>query len=59
MGAFLERYGAMVLGVLNGFDRLVLRGILRPLSVLAGMRYFLWKKGVRVRREAATGGQSW
>jgi hypothetical protein len=42
----LERYGAMILGVLNGFDRLVLRGILRPLSVLAGMRYFLWKKGV-------------
>lgn len=46
MKAFLKRYSAKILGVLNGFDRLVLRGILRPLAVVAGMRYFLWKKGV-------------
>ena len=46
MKAFLKRYSAKILGVLNGFDRLVLRGILRPLAVVAGMRCFLWKKGV-------------
>ena len=32
MNAFLQRHAGSVLGVLSGFDRLVLRGHLRALS---------------------------
>ncbi len=49
MKAFLERFSEKVLGVINGFDRFVLRGILRPLAVVTGMRHFLRKKDVLLK----------
>jgi hypothetical protein len=36
MQLFLQRFGSLVTGVLNGFDRLVFRGTLR--SVVHGPR---------------------
>jgi len=49
MQRFVERFRDQVLGVLHGFDRLVLQGVLRPLLVVAGMRNFLWKKQVLLK----------
>jgi hypothetical protein len=43
---FLARFADQVLGVLNGFDRLVLRGVLYPVAVVAGMRHFLHSQKV-------------
>ena len=40
MNAFLEKHAASVIGHLSGFDRLVLRGKLRALSYVEGMRGF-------------------
>jgi hypothetical protein len=41
MSSFLRVFGTLVLGVLNGFDRLVFRGHLRNLSYRDGMERFL------------------
>ena len=38
---FLQRHAGKVMGVLSGFDRLVLRGTLRRLSYAVGMKGFL------------------
>jgi hypothetical protein len=38
---FLHRFGTIVLGVLNGFDRLVFRGKLRQLYSKEGMHCYL------------------
>ena len=43
---FLHRHAGKVMGVLSGFDRLVLRGTLRRLSYVAGMMG--WLAGKRV-----------
>ena len=41
MHPFLERHGDDVLGILNGFDRVRLRGTLRWLAHTRGMQSFL------------------
>ena len=41
MNRFLQRHAGKVMGVLSGFDRLVLRGTLRRLSYAVGMKGFL------------------
>jgi hypothetical protein len=41
MNAFLRRFGSLVAGVLQGFDRLVLKGKLRQLYGGEGMHFFL------------------
>jgi hypothetical protein len=46
MKAFLRRFGAIVLGILSGFDRLVLRGKLCPLYAPEGMNIYLQANGV-------------
>ena len=57
MQQFIEKYGDRIVGVLSGFDRLVLRGAPRRLDisywdparqvmVAKGMEEFLWQNGV-------------
>jgi hypothetical protein len=48
MKAFLARFSEMILGVINGFDRFVIRGFLRPIQAVPGMKHFLWNKRVRL-----------
>jgi hypothetical protein len=43
MKSFLQRFGALVLGVLHGFDHLRFRGSKRLLCYPAGVLNFLWK----------------
>jgi hypothetical protein len=43
MKSFVDRFGALVLGVLHGFDRLRFRGSKRLLCYPAGVLSFLWK----------------
>jgi hypothetical protein len=42
MKAFLNKFGDVVRGVLNGFDRLFFRGTLRNLSYKHGLQNYLW-----------------
>lgn len=49
MDQFIQQYEKKVIGVLNGFDRLVLRGSLRMLSFTAGMMEFLSVMGVLLK----------
>jgi hypothetical protein len=42
MEAFLQRFGAAVMGFLCGFDRLFFRGTLRNLSYAEGLQHYLW-----------------
>jgi hypothetical protein len=44
---FLRKFGGVVTGILNGFDRLVFRGTLRSLSHEGGVVGFLLHRGVR------------
>lgn len=49
MNRFVEKHSAKLLGVISGFDRLVLKGTLRPLSYIRGMMNFLWEKQVLLK----------
>lgn len=49
MQRFLSRHADKIIGVLSGFDRLVLRGSLRTLSHAEGMRAFLSATGVLLK----------
>ena len=49
MNRFLDTYSAKLFGVISGFDRLVLKGTLRPLSYPAGMMNFLYAKEVLLK----------
>ena len=49
MNQFVSHYSAQLLGVISGFDRLVLKGTLRPLSYTAGMMDFLSHKNVLLK----------
>lgn len=49
MHTFLERFDGLISGVLNGFDRLVLRGALQSLAFVLGMRGFLWRQDVLLK----------
>ena len=49
MNRFVNKYSERLLGVLCGFDRLVLKGTLRPLSYTAGMMNFLFEKQVLLK----------
>ena len=49
MNQFVKQYSAKLLGVISGFDRLVLKGTLRPLSYPAGMMNFLYEKEVLLK----------
>lgn len=47
--AFWQRFGAMLTGVLSGFDRLRLRGTRRLLSHVTGLKHFLWQSRVMLQ----------
>ncbi|MBE3040875.1 MAG: hypothetical protein IMZ62_18920 [Chloroflexi bacterium] len=49
MNRFVEKYSAKLVGVISSFDRLVLKGTLRPLSYPAGMMNFLFEKEVLLK----------
>jgi len=49
MNRFVDKYSAKLVGVISGFDRLVLKGTLRPLSYPAGMMNFLYAKEVLLK----------
>ena len=49
MNWFIQRHASSVRGVLNGFDRLRLRGTKRLLAHVGGMRHFLWQQGVLLK----------
>jgi hypothetical protein len=51
MNKFVDKHSGKLLGVISGFDRLVLKGTLRPLSYTAGMINFLFE-GLWVLRSA-------
>ncbi len=49
MNQFIQKYRKKVIGVLRGFDRLVLRGTLRAISYTAGMMNFLYDMDVLLK----------
>lgn len=49
MDKFLQRFGAKVIGVLQGFDRLRFRGSKRSLCYAQGMLGFLWQVQVLLK----------
>jgi len=49
MKLFIQKFREKVIGVLSGFDRLVLKGTLRPLSYTAGMMSFLYENNVLLK----------
>jgi hypothetical protein len=49
MQSFLQRFGALVLGVLHGLDRIRFRGSIRWLSKPAGMMHFLSKTSIKLK----------
>jgi hypothetical protein len=42
MHEFIAKHQHQILGVLSGFDRLVLRGTLRSIAHVDGMKRYLW-----------------
>lgn len=49
MNSFVQKHQADVIGVLSGFDRLVLRGTVRPIAYVEGMQRFLSARGVLLK----------
>jgi hypothetical protein len=49
MNRFIQRFADKITGVLSGFDRLVLRGTLRPIAYARGMKGFLWHKQILLK----------
>ena len=49
MQRFIHRFSNNIIGILNGFDRLVLRGTLRKIAYARGMKGFLWHKQVLLK----------
>jgi hypothetical protein len=50
MKTFLNRHATKILGVLNGFDRLIFRGALRALCHLPGVIGFLQHRGLKIEQ---------
>ena len=49
MNSFIQKHAAVVMGVLSGFDRLVLRGRLPRLCRAAVMERYLWANRVLLK----------
>jgi hypothetical protein len=49
MKEFIRRHGASVIGVLKGFDRVLIRGTNRILATAKGMMNYLWDKKVLLK----------
>jgi len=46
MKTFIQRFGEKVIGILSGFDRLLIHGTLRRICYVVGMKDFLWETGI-------------
>jgi len=46
---FIQRFGDKITGVLSGFDRLVLRGSLRAIASVDGLKRLLWRKQILLK----------
>jgi hypothetical protein len=46
MNAFIQRFSQLVKGVISGFDRIVFKGSILPLSHAAGMTEFCRQRGI-------------
>jgi hypothetical protein len=46
MKTFIQRFGEKVIGILSGFDRLLIHGTLRRICYVVGMKDFLWQTGI-------------
>ena len=46
MDTLLHRLSGKIKGVIQGFDRIVFKGTLRPIAYVAGMQIFLQRNGV-------------
>jgi hypothetical protein len=46
---FIQRFGEKITGVLSGFDRLVLRGSLRAIVPVEGLKRLLWSKNILLK----------
>ena len=46
MDSLSSKFSSLVKGIITGFDRIVFKGMIRPLMYTAGMEYFLRSKGV-------------
>jgi hypothetical protein len=49
VNAFVQKHRSQVIGVLSGFDRLVFRGTVRPVSYVEGMKAFLAGQGILLK----------
>ncbi|HEX7840678.1 MAG TPA: hypothetical protein VF469_24545 [Kofleriaceae bacterium] len=49
MNSFVQKHHSDVIGVLSGFDRLVVRGTVRPVSYADGMTRFLSTQGILLK----------
>jgi hypothetical protein len=49
MKSFLEKHQELIIGILNGFDRLIIKGTLRYLAHTGGMIDFLYRVGVLLK----------
>lgn len=49
MDHFIANHKDRITGVLNGFDRVVFRGTLRPISYVKGFKGFLWRNQVLLK----------
>jgi hypothetical protein len=49
MDKFIQKYSQDVIGTLNGWDRIRIRGTLRALAFVGGMMKFFWHAGVLLR----------
>lgn len=49
MKSFIEKYKKDIIGVINGFDRLALRGTIRMISSVLGMMNYLYHKKVLLK----------
>ena len=47
---FIQRFGDKITGVLSGFDRLVVRGTLRRIVSVPGMKDLLWHKQILLKQ---------
>ena len=57
MKRFIQHFSDKIIGVLSGFDRLLIRGTIRAISLHSGMREFLYQNGVLLKDFGAYGQQ--
>ena len=49
MKRFIAKHADKITGVLSGFDRLVLRGTLRPIAYVDGLKRLFWRQNVLLK----------